>query len=78
MPQKLYELLMKHYKKIYYNRVQIQNINSILCGYYCIAFLKSMNNTNDSNFLKTFDAFVFLFNKDTKKNDKILKKYLKA
>jgi hypothetical protein len=69
-PQEI-ENLLKTYD---FNNIDIQNINSSACGYYCIAFIKFMYGKN--NPLKYFTTFVNLFNNNTKYNDIILKKLL--
>lgn len=65
--------------KIMYNDRQIQNINSDMCGYYCSAlayFLKY--DANPKKILEdNFFDFLNMFSDDTKKNDKILREYLK-
>ena len=50
---------------------QIQNINSTVCGYYCLYFLNEMN--------KGTDYFDLLkpFTRDTKYNDDFIEKYFK-
>ena len=55
----------------HYNTKQIQDINSVQCGYYAIAFLKFL--TGQPNKLMLFNLFCDLFKNDTRKNDKILK-----
>ena len=55
----------------YWNDKDIQDIDTSSCGYYCIAFIKFMN--NKINPLKEFNNFVSLFSKDYKKNEQILK-----
>jgi hypothetical protein len=62
-------------KRILYNTSEIQNINSVACGWYCIAFIKHCLANND------YLTFVNLFNQDGDphfKNDLILKRLLKA
>ena len=61
-------------KPYIYNDKEIQNYNSSACGYYCIAYIKFMH--GKTNYLKYFETFVNLFDKNTKHNDIILKKLL--
>lgn len=65
------EKLLKNYD---YNKIDIQNINSSACGYYCIAFIKFMY--GKSNVIKSLISFVNMFKQNTKYNDKILEKLL--
>lgn len=63
----------KYIKPYKYNKIQIQDINSSSCGYFCIAFIIFMkyNNNNINNFIN-------MFNKDNiKLNEFILYNYLK-
>jgi hypothetical protein len=53
-----------------YNKMQIQDINSTSCGFYCIAFIKFMNNKKDH--IKAFKTFCSLFTDDTIRNEIIL------
>lgn len=63
-------------KPIVMNSEQIQNENSIMCGQYCIAFIKFMN--NKKNIIDSFQTFINLFKSEDNniKNDEILKKLL--
>lgn len=55
---------------ILWNPVQIQDINSTACGYYCIVFIKISYNMD--NKIKSLSFINDLFSNNTKKNDKIL------
>ena len=57
-------------KSYYYNKRDIQNINSSSCGFYCIAFIKYIQ--NKKNKLEAFDKFISLFSGNTKQNEKVL------
>jgi len=57
-------------KPYIYCDVDIQDIDSSACGYYCIAFIKFLYGKHDK--YKYFEAFLNLFSSDTKKNDRIL------
>jgi hypothetical protein len=61
------ERISKHYK---YSQVDIQDLNSSSCGWYCIAFLRFMYQHGNSD--KSYESFVKIFTKDTVKNEKIL------
>ena len=67
-------------KNLIFSHYQIQHLNQIACGYYCLAFLHFMNfnksNNNNinyklTNFIKPFDL------NDMTKNDNILQNYFK-
>ena len=59
-------------KSITHNLFRIQDDNSILCGFYCIAFMEYMIVG------KTLLDYMNLFSPDDyKKNDKIIYKYFK-
>jgi hypothetical protein len=54
-------------KPLIYNDKCIQHIDSTACGYFCVAFLNTVNNYADfTHFINQFDA-------DSSKNDKLLK-----
>ena len=69
-PREIYE----HFKdeEITFSTIQVQDINSTDCGYYCLYWLWFMINNKDNyeKFLKVFDK------KDLKKNDTTLLKKL--
>ena len=53
-----------------YNDVDIQDIDSTACGWYCIGFIKFLH--NKQNIYGAFEAFIDLFDGDTTRNDAIL------
>jgi len=66
------DIFQKNGYNIYYSNIQIQDINSILCGYFVIAFLYFINKSNGS-IQKRISKYQQLFNLDNQKgNDKIL------
>ena len=73
MPQNELDIFKQNHDNIFYSNVQIQSITSILCGYFCIAYLYCVNKFNgniDDKILK----FQKLFNwNNQKNNDKVLK-----
>jgi hypothetical protein len=57
-----------------YNDLEIQDINSTACGFYCIAFVLYLN--KKMNIEKAFMEFINLFGKDTERNEAILHQIL--
>jgi hypothetical protein len=53
-----------------YNDLEIQDIDSTACGYYCVAFILYLN--KKMNIEKAFMEFINLFGKDTERNEAIL------
>ncbi len=66
--------LKYHYEKLYFNTKIIQAPKSILCGYFCIAFLYHMKNDDRKPF-ESMEWFTDYFFDETKKNDKRLREY---
>ena len=57
--------------KYEYSTMQIQHLNSIYCGIYCLAFVIHQDNANN------FSNFLNMFNPDKlKQNDSIAVKYI--
>jgi hypothetical protein len=73
-PETLINLLQSNEKHLFYNDTQIQHIDSILCGYYCLLFLYMMQQSKST--ADNIAQFLQLFYLDTKKNDKELKKII--
>lgn len=73
-PETLIKLLQCSEKQLFFNDTQIQNINSILCGYFCLLFLYMMQQQNSPD--NNIAQFLQLFYLDTKKNDRELKKII--
>ena len=57
-----------------HNNKDIQDYNSDACGYYCIAFIKFLNDKQNKEL--GFKEFVRLFSNKTTQNDNILQEYL--
>jgi len=57
-----------------YSDVDLQNMNSSSCGYFCIAWMKWMKDHKNKKL--AFSNFLKLFEKNTKKNEVILHKLL--
>jgi hypothetical protein len=60
----------KFKKSYYYNKRDIQHINSSSCGFFCIAFAKYI--FHKKNKVEAFDKFIDLFSGNTKQNEKVL------
>ena len=73
-PETLINLLQCTETQLFYNDTQIQYIDSILCGYFCLLFLYMMQQSNKPT--NNIAQFLQLFYLDTKKNDKELKKII--
>ena len=65
-PNQIHNLL----KKYTYNNKDVQSFDSDACGYYCIAFLKWLQNG------LSFKDFVDSFEKNALSNDKIIGGYI--
>jgi len=57
-----------------YNDMEIQDIDSTACGYYCVALVLYLN--KKINIEKSFMEFIHLFGKDTERNEAILHQIL--
>lgn len=64
-------------KKIAVSIRHIQDIGSTMCGYYCLACDHYLRHSKRRDKYEAFDDFLNLFKVDTKKNDEILKDYLR-
>jgi hypothetical protein len=76
-PQMLEDLIMRGSKDgLYlYNTKEIQAINSSSCGFYCVAFLKWMDQAKQK--YKAFKDFQDLFSDKYLKNEEVLHELLK-
>ena len=74
--QNLMDIADKLKLQTYYNMTQLQDMSSILCGYFCIAYLYFMLHNKGTMFEKCI-RFDKLFKKNTKQNDKLLIAYMK-
>ena len=54
------------------NNKEIQDMSDSSCGYYCISFMKYMDNNKHKNPIDTFNKFLSLYDKNTYKNEIIL------
>jgi hypothetical protein len=65
--------------KIAYSSNDIQYLTSVLCGYFCISWMKYMQpykNAGSKKLLEKYDQFINLFSENEKQNDNILKEIL--
>jgi hypothetical protein len=75
MPQNQLDIFKANHENIYYSNIQIQDMKSILCGYFCILYLYFVSRMNGT-IRNRISQFQKLFNWiDQKNNDKILKSY---
>jgi hypothetical protein len=68
----------KQFTKVFYSRVQLQDLKSEMCGYFAVAFLAFMTHEKGT-YESKFKRFLGLFHRDRKKlklNDAILKNYI--
>lgn len=70
-PEIVENLLLYKYD---YNKIQIQDINSTSCGFYCIAFIKFLYMKR--NYKQAFKTFCSLFTDNTIRNEIILNRLL--
>ena len=77
-PQEVQNLLQKYYKRIYFNNKIIQNMQSVLCGYFCLAFLIFLKKHQKvkNTLLQKGQQYTEIFKNDTKLNDKILSNFI--
>lgn len=76
-PQNQIDLIHREGYNILYNKEQIQDLDSDLCGWWCIAFLLFNKLNPNSSSMNKF-KFVDMFDLDNPdKNDKLLTKYFK-
>jgi len=64
----------KALKSYTYSTIDVQDINSTACGFYCISFIIYMN--SQKNKVDAFKKFIHHFSTDTQKNDKKLYDFL--
>lgn len=76
-PEKVYRFLEKKYGKVLFSKTEIQDMDSTFCGYFCLAFLKFMQERKGTLANKLL-LFQKLFKENTKENDAILEKLFSA
>jgi hypothetical protein len=73
-PEQLYLFLEKKYKKVDFSRKEIQDMDSTLCGYFCLEFFKFMKEHPNGTLVNNLQQYQNLFSENTKENDAILAK----
>ena len=73
-PEKIYNFLEKKYKKVDFSRKEIQDMDSTLCGYFCLEFFKFMKEHPNGTLVNNMQLFQNRFSENTKENDTILAK----
>ena len=73
-PEKIYNFLEKKYKRVDFSRKEIQDMDSTLCGYFCLEFFKFMKEHPNGALVNTLELFQKRFSENTKENDTILAK----
>ncbi len=80
-PTEIEQFLKARYDSIPRNNYIVQDINSDECGLFCIAvavYIKDYQHSNNNKgLLHACNQFLLMFSDDAKKNDKIVKDYLK-
>jgi hypothetical protein len=78
-PQNIVTICKQLKLQIFYNNTDIQNMNSNLCGYFCIALFIYLEKHKKQNMFDNIQDFTDMFNnKDSSKNDAILKRYINS
>ena len=77
MPEEVSEFL-KPFKPIATSNRTIQDVKSIKCGYFCLAFIKYFNdfNVKKNDVYEAFDDWLNCFSNNAKTNDKIVMEML--
>jgi hypothetical protein len=73
-PEKVYQFLEKKYGKVYFSKMEIQDMDSTFCGYFCLAFLKFVKERRGT-LIQKLQNFQKLFKENTKQNDGVLEKF---
>ena len=71
------QLFLKRFIPYRFNKKQIQNIRSGVCGYYCLYFLWFMTTHRKLPLNDRFSTFLSLWSNDVTKNQTLLEKYIK-
>jgi hypothetical protein len=75
-PEQVYNFILHHYGKVPFNNFIVQNLKSVLCGWFCIGLLKFVKNSNKRTLYEKCNDYINIFEDNTKLNDNILIKYL--
>lgn len=75
-PEKISNTLKKMYSKVHFSDFIIQNIKSVACGYYALAFILVYHKYKNLNYtlLQISSKYIDYFDDDTTKNDYLLSK----
>lgn len=76
-PPKSVQAVLKPYIKYPYCNMTIQNINSSVCGWYCLDFLAFMGKQNHSTIDKGFTAFLDRYSYNIEHNRRLLEEHLR-
>jgi len=76
-PEAVYQFLEKKYGKVPFSKMEIQDMDSSFCGYFCLEFLKYVQERRGT-LIQKMQSFQKLFKKNTKENDAILEKLFSA
>jgi hypothetical protein len=74
-PSEVARFIKTKYKKYYWSNEIIQDMDSVLCGYFCIGLFLYVKNSK-SKMLTATQNYINMFMEDTKKNNKVLKNYI--
>jgi hypothetical protein len=74
-PEEVKTFIKTTYKRHYYNNEIIQDLDSQLCGYYCVGLLNYIKNS-DKSMLEAIQSYIDMFLEDTTRNDILLQKYI--
>lgn len=74
-PEEVIDFIHLFKRNYGYNEVDIQNMNSSYCGYFCIALI--LLTQKRGNLFDKSNEFINMFSRNTKMNDDILRQYFK-
>ena len=74
-PQEEITVFHQNQDHIFFNDTHMQDIKSVMCGYYCIAFFLFMK-VNKQNIRQKLIRYSKLFTKNTKQNDNLIKNFI--
>ncbi len=70
--------LKEKYNKIYMNNVIIQDLDSEMCGWFCMGLIMYVHKHPYLDLIKACDEYINMFDDDTDRNNAILKKYFNS
>lgn len=71
------KIVKKFCNHLTYSTDQIQSLNSVLCGYFCLYFLYFMTNHTGNSLNHKFNLFRMKFDDNERKNNLILQSSIK-